>query len=124
MKDGGIKPLPFRVFSSGETVSAFRHMQQAKHVGKIVIAPEKSSDRIAASAESAPPTHFSGDASYLVTGGLSGLGLCTAQWMAERGAGCLVLMGRSAPSAEASAAFDAMKKSGARVEVYRGDVAR
>ena len=123
VKDGGIKPLPFRVFSSGETVSAFRHMQQARHVGKIVIAPEKSSDRIAASAESAPPTHFSGDASYLVTGGLSGLGLCTAQWMAERGAGCLVLMGRSAPSAQASAAFDAMKKSGARVEVYRGDVA-
>jgi myxalamid-type polyketide synthase MxaB len=97
-------------------------MQQANHVGKIVIVPAKYSDRTAR-AESAPTARFSGDASYLITGGLGGLGLRTALWMAERGAGCLVLMGRSAPSAEASAALDAMKKSGARAVVYQGDVA-
>ncbi len=37
------------------------------------------------------------DATYLVTGGLSGLGLRTAQWLAERGARRLLLLGRRVP---------------------------
>nr|WP_228562947.1 type I polyketide synthase [Catenulispora rubra] len=37
------------------------------------------------------------DASYLVTGGLGGLGLATAAWLAERGARTLVLVGRTTP---------------------------
>ena len=123
VKDGAIKPLPLRIFSADDSVSAFRYMQQAKHVGKIVIVPAKYSDRTAQAQSRLRTARFSGDASYLITGGLGGLGLRTALWMAERGAGCLVLMGRSAPSAEASAALDAMKKSGARVVVYQGDVA-
>ena len=45
VNDGSLKPLPLRVFSSGEVVSAFRHMQQAKHIGKIVIVPEKPADQ-------------------------------------------------------------------------------
>lgn len=35
---------------------------------------------------------------YIVTGGLRGLGLATAKWLAGHGAGHLVLNGRSAPS--------------------------
>ena len=31
-----------RVFAADEVVSAFRHMQQAKHIGKIVIVPAKT----------------------------------------------------------------------------------
>ncbi len=37
------------------------------------------------------------DATYLITGGLSGLGLRTAQWLAERGARRLLLLGRRVP---------------------------
>lgn len=37
---------------------------------------------------------------YLVTGGLGGLGMRTATWLADRGAGLVVLNGRSAPSPE------------------------
>ena len=47
------------------------------------------------------------DATYLVTGGLRGLGLLTAEWLAEQGARHLVLVGRGTPSAEAQAAIDA-----------------
>ncbi|KRV50593.1 polyketide synthase [Wenjunlia vitaminophila] len=60
---------------------------------------------------------------YLVSGGLTGLGLFTAGWLAERGAGCLVLNARSAPSAEAEEAIARMQAAGARVTVVRGDVA-
>ena len=35
------------------------------------------------------------DGSYLITGGLGGLGLRTAQWLAQQGAGRLILLGRT-----------------------------
>jgi NAD(P)-dependent dehydrogenase (short-subunit alcohol dehydrogenase family) len=38
--------------------------------------------------------HFRADASYLITGGLGGLGLLAARWMADHGARRLVLAGR------------------------------
>jgi NAD(P)-dependent dehydrogenase (short-subunit alcohol dehydrogenase family)/aryl carrier-like protein len=45
-----------------------------------------------------PVQQFHPDATYLLTGGLGGLGLEVAQWMVERGARHLVLVGRSQPS--------------------------
>jgi acyl transferase domain-containing protein/aryl carrier-like protein len=41
------------------------------------------------------PALFRADASYLITGGLGGLGLSVARWMTERGARRLVLAGRT-----------------------------
>ena len=40
------------------------------------------------------------DASYLVTGGLGGFGLRTAQWLIDKGARHLVLLGRRGPASE------------------------
>jgi acyl transferase domain-containing protein/short-subunit dehydrogenase/acyl carrier protein len=65
------------------------------------------------------------DRSYLVTGGLAGLGLATAEWLVERGAGCIVLGARRfRPDREASAAIERMKRSGARVECRQLDVTK
>ncbi|BBA44077.1 MULTISPECIES: bifunctional LLM class flavin-dependent oxidoreductase/SDR family oxidoreductase [Burkholderia] len=44
------------------------------------------------------PIRFHGDATYLVTGGLGGLGLRLASWLADNGAGKIVVLGRSEPS--------------------------
>ncbi|MFD9592377.1 type I polyketide synthase [Kitasatospora sp. NPDC059973] len=64
------------------------------------------------------------DGSYLVTGGLGGLGLLTARRFAERGARGLVLVGRSAPSAATRRALDALRAAGDTViETLRGDAA-
>ncbi|MGV0625811.1 SDR family NAD(P)-dependent oxidoreductase, partial [Mycolicibacter minnesotensis] len=46
------------------------------------------------------------DGAYLLTGGLGGLGTVVARWLAARGAGRLVLNGRSEPSAEQRAVLD------------------
>lgn len=62
------------------------------------------------------------DGSYLVTGGLGGLGLALARWLVEQGARHLVLVGRRDPDAEASAALRAMEAAGARVRVESVDV--
>ncbi len=65
------------------------------------------------------------DGSYLITGGLGGLGLSVAQWLADQGAGHLVLMGRSgAASAEQRAAIEALQNKGARVTIAKADVAK
>jgi hypothetical protein len=41
------------------------------------------------------PVHLHPDATYLIVGGLGGLGLKTAEWMVSRGARHLALLGRS-----------------------------
>ncbi|OEJ27974.1 hypothetical protein AR457_29375 [Streptomyces agglomeratus] len=62
------------------------------------------------------------DATYLVTGGLGGLGLATASWLAGRGAGCLLLVGRTLPAGEPPEVA-ALRARGVRVELRRADVA-
>ncbi len=62
------------------------------------------------------------DRTYLITGGLGGLGFYAAQWLVEQGARSVVLMGRRAPSSEIEAKIAALSKQ-AQVEVMLGDVA-
>ena len=63
------------------------------------------------------------DGTYLVTGGLGGLGLVAGEWLARRGARRIVLVGRSAPSASATRSIARMTDHGADVTVARADVA-
>jgi myxalamid-type polyketide synthase MxaE and MxaD len=46
-------------------------------------------------ANSAQPFRWRADATYLITGGLGGIGFQVARWMAEQGARRLILMGRT-----------------------------
>jgi acyl transferase domain-containing protein/pimeloyl-ACP methyl ester carboxylesterase len=62
------------------------------------------------------------DGVYLITGGLGGLGLTVASWLAEQGIHQLILMGRSAPGDEARESLDRLAKSGVDVTFFRGDV--
>ncbi|WNG38298.1 SDR family NAD(P)-dependent oxidoreductase [Archangium violaceum] len=64
------------------------------------------------------------DATYLITGGLGGLGLEVARWMVEQGARHLALVGRRAASASASEAVRALEKAGAHVTLASVDVSR
>jgi acyl transferase domain-containing protein len=64
------------------------------------------------------------DASYLVTGGLGGLGLKVAAWLASQGARNLVLMGRSQGSEAARQAVLALEASGVRILRVQGDASR
>lgn len=62
------------------------------------------------------------EATYLITGGLGGLGLTTAKWMVAEGARHLVLLGRSEPSPEAAQVVEQMLEEGASVVVAQADV--
>ncbi|MFJ5999385.1 SDR family NAD(P)-dependent oxidoreductase [Streptomyces sp. NPDC092370] len=64
------------------------------------------------------------DGAYVITGGLTGLGLATARRLAERGAGRLVLNGRRAPGPEAQAVIAQVQADhGTSVAVVQGDIA-
>jgi NADP-dependent 3-hydroxy acid dehydrogenase YdfG/acyl carrier protein len=63
------------------------------------------------------------DASYLITGGLGGLGLATAAHLAARGARALFLLGRQAPGDSARRQIAAIEQTGARVHIRTCDVA-
>jgi myxalamid-type polyketide synthase MxaB len=115
-----LKPLPLRAFPLQEAGEAFHYMARAKHIGKIVVTQ--------AAEQTAQQTNGSGSmetrATYLITGGLGGLGLVTARWLVEQGARHLVLMGRSEPSATAREALVEMEQAGAQVVVAQGDVSK
>ena len=73
----------------------------------------------------APPAvpRLRGDRSYLVTGGLGGIGLRLAAWLADRGAGAVVLNGRRAPDPAAGERIAALEARGVEVRVQVADVA-
>ena len=74
--------------------------------------------------DDAPPAQIRPDATYLITGGLGGLGLALARWLADKGARHLALLGRSAPDDAAHATLEALRAAGTTVRVSRADVAQ
>jgi acyl transferase domain-containing protein/acyl carrier protein len=106
-----LPPLPRSVFSVDDAGQAFRVMAQARHAGKIVLR------------RGPPATGIRADGTYLVSGGLSGVGLETARWLATKGAGRLVLFGRRGLTREAEPALAEMRAAGAEVWAEQLDVA-
>ena len=65
---------------------------------------------------------FSGGATYLITGGLGGMGLKLAEWMLRHGAANLMLMGRSGASPKAQSLIEQWRARGTTVDVAAADV--
>ncbi|HKF49640.1 MAG TPA: SDR family NAD(P)-dependent oxidoreductase [Terracidiphilus sp.] len=63
------------------------------------------------------------DASYLITGGMGGLGLVVARWLADKGARHIIVVGRRAPSDEAAQQIEEIERRGATVISVQADVA-
>jgi acyl transferase domain-containing protein/NAD(P)-dependent dehydrogenase (short-subunit alcohol dehydrogenase family) len=59
---------------------------------------------------------------YLVTGGLGGIGLACAQWLANQGVRHLVLAGRRPPSSAAQPVLDSLRRRGLTVELVAADI--
>lgn len=79
---------PVRTFSSKSTLEAFRLMETAGHIGKIVIEPPGIE-----AAKTRPSQDYTG--AWLVSGGTKGFGLATARFLASKGADSLWLLSRS-----------------------------
>jgi NADPH:quinone reductase-like Zn-dependent oxidoreductase len=123
LADGTLPLLPVTEYPVAEASSAFHFMASAQHTGKLVLAwPAEGSETLPVRPKDVRLVRP--DGSYVVTGGLGGLGLLVARWLAERGAGAVVLTSRSAPTAAVRSAIDALTTDfGTRVEVVSGDLA-
>ncbi|MDH6195952.1 acyl transferase domain-containing protein/acyl carrier protein [Mycobacterium frederiksbergense] len=103
-------PLPVEIYPLTEARAAFRRMQQARHIGKIVV-------------QIPNPLQPRPDRSYLITGGLGAIGLHTASYLAQLGAGDLVLSSRGAPDTDAQRLIEEItERYKCRIHVFAADV--
>ncbi|MCK5753238.1 MAG: SDR family NAD(P)-dependent oxidoreductase, partial [Mycobacterium sp.] len=103
-------PLPAEIYPITESRAAFRRMQQARHIGKIVV-------------QIPHPLQPRPDHSYLITGGLGAVGLHTAAYLAQLGAGDIVLTSRRAPDADSRRVIDEItERYRCRVHTFAADV--
>ncbi|WP_373180558.1 SDR family NAD(P)-dependent oxidoreductase, partial [Mycobacterium marinum] len=120
--DGTLEVLPVTEFGLRDAADGFRLMASGKHTGKIVISiPDGGT--VEAIASPPPEPLVSPEGGYLIVGGMGGLGFVVARWLAEQGAGLIVLNGRSEPSDDVRAAIADLSSGGTRIEVVTGDIA-
>ena len=119
LADGVLRPLPFRRYGFDEAIEAFRLMQAAGHVGKIVLTPTPET-----AAAPAPAFDVRGDRTYVLSGGTAGFGLETARWLADHGARSLALLGRRGiKTPDLAPALQALQGQGVDARVFACDVA-
>jgi NADPH:quinone reductase-like Zn-dependent oxidoreductase/acyl carrier protein len=120
---GVLRPLPHRVFSSARVADAFRHMQQSRHIGKIVVAYDDQPVPVRLPEDVNAGITLRPDSTYLIAGGLGGFGLATAKWMVDKGARNLVLLGRNgAVSSESRNTVAELEAAGVTVHVAKADI--
>ncbi|KAK4892946.1 hypothetical protein LTR27_008674 [Elasticomyces elasticus] len=89
-------PKPLAKFGVHQVQAAFRRLQTNKDGGKVIVDMETEKEVIVQQ----PPMHlwnFRGDRSYLLAGGLGGLGREIARWMVRRGVRFLIVLSKSEP---------------------------
>jgi acyl transferase domain-containing protein/acyl carrier protein len=99
---------------------AFHTMAQARHIGKIAVSfAERSRTQIQVGM---PTQVVRPDGTYVITGGLGGIGLTVARWLVAQGAQHLVLIGRRAPDRAAAQVVADLQEHGTTVVARQADV--
>ncbi|MGC9441469.1 SDR family NAD(P)-dependent oxidoreductase [Streptomyces sp. WG5] len=116
------RPLPHTVHPAARADAAFHLLQHSRHTGKIVVTFDPLDEPVPV--EPAPGTvRLDGDGTYLVTGGLSGLGAATARRLADHGVRHLALLSRRGPDAPgAPALLQELADRGVRATAHAADV--
>ena len=108
---GELTPLIHTRWPLAEARRAIEFMRDGRHIGKIAFANSPlTSGRLRE------------DRTYLVTGGLGGIGCVMADYLADRGAGAIALNGRRAPDPEAEETIHRLRERGVTVQVEIADV--
>lgn len=119
-----VPPYPIHEFAYHQAEEAFRLLQLGKHPGKVVLVAGPDQNVVLS-----PPAYdqrrlFDGEKTYLLVGGLGGLGVAVAEWMCRRGARSFAFMSRSGDDRpESKDTVRWLRERGAEVFVHRGDVA-
>ncbi|MCJ1384592.1 hypothetical protein MMC17_007710 [Xylographa soralifera] len=116
-------PYPLSVYGLSDLEKAFRSLQSGKNSGKIVVEFDKETI-VPMTLEPKQLRLFEATATYLISGGLGGLGRSIARWMVSRGAKNLILLSRSGPVGDAARVLVIeLSLKGVRVECPSCDIA-
>ncbi|KAG4443875.1 hypothetical protein IFR05_000641 [Cadophora sp. M221] len=128
-KQGQIRPISTdKIFPGSKMQEAFQHMQQGSHIGKIVVEiREVTSENLQLDqiqpANTITSPLLDGSASYLLVGGLGGLGRSVAVWMVQHGARTLTFLSRNAGTTARDRLFvKELQSMGCKVHLVRGSV--
>ncbi|KAB8238020.1 KR domain-containing protein [Aspergillus alliaceus] len=112
---------PATVFDAFHAVDAFRYMQSGQHMGKLVI--DISANLSELPSQKLISGNFSPEKSYLLVGGLGGIGRAISVWTVDNGARHLVYLSRSAgQSADDQNFIQELRTMGCNVACVRGNV--
>ncbi|CAG7680322.1 unnamed protein product [Allacma fusca] len=94
IRSGVVQPLNFKIFNSNQINQAIQFLAQDKHCFQVLV---QIKDQVSetASIPACPRTYLYSNKSYIIVGGLGGMGFELADWMVSRGAKRLVLVSRT-----------------------------
>nr|XP_023908643.1 highly reducing polyketide synthase azaB-like [Quercus suber] len=115
-------PRPLRVYGVSQLLEALKSFQSGDQYGKAVV-EMRHDDTVEVLAKPTPSYQFDPKKTYLIAGGLGGLGRNTAFWLSTRGARNLILLSRSGAKSEAAQELvRRLKAMGVRVETPACDI--
>ncbi|EHK21956.1 uncharacterized protein TRIVIDRAFT_53518 [Trichoderma virens Gv29-8] len=122
-KEGVALPAsPTTIMPMSQVVDALRILQAGTGMGKIVLVPRED-DVLPLLPPSPAPLGFCRDASYVLSGGLGGIGRSVAAWMALRGARNLIFLSSSGRITPAVTTMrETLEADGCRVHIFTCDV--
>ncbi len=117
-----LKDLPSVNFPLTKVREAFKFLYKAKQIGKVVVRFPESKLSEASGRLQQKDLLFNDRSTYLITGGLGGIGLEVTKWMLSKGASNIVLVGRSLTCRAVEKRISSWNRDGGQVVVMQGDV--
>ncbi|CAH0020350.1 unnamed protein product [Clonostachys rhizophaga] len=115
-------PTPLHIYSVSEVELAFRYLQSGRNIGRVLITI-KPTDTVQKYIVKKSNWTFDKRATYLVSGGLGGIGRAILQWLACKGARYIIAPSRSgASSPDAREVIRYLRARGIHVERPQCDV--
>lgn len=115
---------PVKTFEASQVQDAFRYMQAGRHIGRIGVRIRDATGHLLLGSmgpHRPALTELDRNASYLVVGGLGGLGRATSVWMVEQGARSLIYLSRNV-GAEENQFVRELEAMDCEVQIVRGSV--
>ncbi len=104
-QQGHVTPIrPLLAYGAGDPLEAFKSLQDGDRIGKVILKMPQDNATISG-IRSTGTYSLDPKGSYLLAGGLGGLGRSIAIWMVEHGARSLIFLSRSAGLNERDQAF-------------------
>lgn len=123
-QEGRLRPIePLTIFPVNDVEKAFRFLKDPSHIGKVVVTMTSDPPSELYTSPHIRRIKFDPMASYLLTGGVGGLGRAIATWMVEHGARHLTFLSRTSGTSDTSKAlFEELEAMGCNTTAVAGRV--